>query len=86
MREGSLVLLLWIAGGAFMIICLMVLVRRWIADVFSERKTVSRHSAWVEMVQHLPAGGRLTGAEPDGWTIVDFSQVAGHSQECWGGR
>jgi hypothetical protein len=84
-REGSLVLLLWIAGGALMI-CLMVLVQRWIAGVFSERKTVSRHSAWVEMVQHLPTGGRLTGAEPDGWTMVDFSQVAGHSQERWGGQ
>lgn len=82
-------LLLWIAGGAFTIICLMVFIRWWVAGFFFERRTASRHSAWVKMVQHLPAGGRLTGAEPDGWTIVDFSQgsqVAGNSQEGWGGR
>jgi hypothetical protein len=80
------VLLLWIASGAFVITFLMLLVWGWMVRVFSERRTISRHSAWVEMVQRMPAGGRLTGAEVDGWTMVDFSQVAGSSPEGWGGR
>jgi hypothetical protein len=80
------VLLLWITGVVCLIIGLIVLVGGWIASVFSERRTISRHSAWVEMMQHMPAGARLTGSEVDGWTMVEFSQVAGNPPEGWGGR
>lgn len=73
--------LLWIAGGTLVVICLVVVARAWIAGVFGQRRAVSRYSAWVAMVLRMPAGSRLIATEPDCWTMIDIGQVAENSQE-----
>jgi hypothetical protein len=80
------VVLLWIVGGALGAICLVVIARAWIAGVFGQRRVASRYSAWVAIVRQVPPGSRLTGAEPDSWTMVDIGQVAQNSQESRGER
>ncbi|MFD9895529.1 hypothetical protein ACFWY9_39815 [Amycolatopsis sp. NPDC059027] len=58
----------WIAG---VLIALALLGTKVLVESRRERRRERRYALWARISDGLPEGGRLTGVEPDGRTLVE---------------